>query len=201
MWVVRTGRKLHVEGQRTTKRLAMAEIVAWVCDRLHDIVGLSDNQVAEYLTELAKRSRSPQEFKRKLRSTGTIAVNDAVEAFAVELWNKVPHKQEQEKPARARERELLQQQAKYSSYKLLLDPMDEEPKEPAVKRKKEKSSKSRIRSKKQKNIRTMKVSSWESDEDDDGGAHTKQPEESSDSDEWERFVKRLATDMWHCEQR
>lgn len=179
----------------------MAEIVAWVCDRLHDIVGLSDNQVAEYLTELAKRSRSPQEFKRKLRSTGTIAVNDAVEAFAVELWNKVPHKQVQEKPARARERELLQQQAKYSSYKLLLDPMDEEPKEPGVKRKKEKSSKSRIRSKKQKNIRTMKVSSWESDEEDDGGGHTKQPEESSDSDEWERFVKRLATHMCHCEQR
>ena len=189
-------RRLHVEGQRTRNvSRIMAEIVTWVCDRLHDIVGLSDSQVAEYLTELAKKSRSPQEFTRKLRSTGTIAVNDAVEAFAVELWNKVPHKQEQEKPARARERELLQQQAKYSSYKLLLDPVDEEPKEPAMKRKKEKS-KGKIRSKKQKNIRTMKVSSWESDdEEDDEGAHAKQPEESSDSDEWERLVKSFSCSM------
>lgn len=167
----------------------MAEIVTWVCDRLHDILGLSDNQVAEYLTELAKRSRSPQEFKRKLRSTGTIAVNDAVEAFASELWSKVPHKQEQEKPARVRERELRQQQAKYSSYKLLLDPMDEEPTEPGMKKKREKDGKGRSRTKKQKNIRTAKASSWESDDDmDDGGAHNKELEESSDSDEWERFV-------------
>ena len=156
-------------------------VVSWVSDKLHAIIGLSDIQLAEYLTELAKRARTSQGFVEKLRNSGTIAMSGTVVAFAEELWSKVPHTPKDEKPARAREREALRQQAKYSSYNVLLDPENEDS-EKHLKKKGKYDKGNRTSAK--KNIRSQKSSSWESDND----SENKDLKKDSDSDEWERLV-------------
>ena len=170
----------------------MAEIVSWVSDQLHDVVGLSDKHVAEFFVELAKKSRNPQEFISKLLNTGTVSSSESVEKFAKELWSKVPHKRIEEKPSRIYEREAIRQQAKYSSYKLLLDTeLEDRP----VKTSKRKKEKERIKSKKvqRKNIRSRKAS-WESDEED---IATNDPsnEPNSDSDEFEKLEQERKEDL------
>ena len=153
--------------------------VSWVSDQLHEILGLSDRYTAEFLVGLAKKAQSSEAYLRKLRDTGAITINDAVRSFAVELWGRVPHKQSTEKPARAREREILLQQERNRSYRLLSDPEEEaEPRQRRVKG----SGKSR----KRRNIRTEKASTWESDSEDEPVAAKKSKEGDSDSDEWER---------------
>lgn len=152
-------RKRHLEAST-----GMADIVSWVTDRLHEIVGLSDRQVAEYIIELARRSKSFEELTKKLQSTGAIKISPSVETFVGELWKKFPH---DEDPV---ERKVTEKSKKVV-YKLLLD---DEP----TKGNSQKKRPSR-------NIRTLKATSWESDDEDtsaiasDGG---------SDSDEWERFI-------------
>jgi len=65
------------------------ELSRYVGDRLHDILGISDKYVAEYLIGLAGKSSSPSNFIDQLRDTDTIAIDDDVVTFAHELWNKV----------------------------------------------------------------------------------------------------------------
>ena len=157
-------------------------VVPWVSDKLHAIIGLSDIQLAQYLTELAKRAPTSQEFVEKLRSSGTIDMSGTVVAFAEELWSKVPHRPKDEKPARARERELLRQQKKYSSYKLL----DTENEDSDKHLKKKGNHDKKKRTKVKKNIRGQKCSAWESDNDSEDKDIKK--ESDSGSDEWERLV-------------
>ncbi|KAH7984342.1 hypothetical protein HPB52_019567 [Rhipicephalus sanguineus] len=105
----------------------MAGVEQWVSDQLHSILGLSDRYVAQFLINMAQKSSSRQDLVEKIRDTGTISVNDDVVGFMGQLWDKVPHKEQREKPARARERavqELLEQNAKYT---LLPDSDDEAP--------------------------------------------------------------------------
>ena len=83
---------------------------------------MSDILLAQYLTELAKRAPTSQEFVEKLRSSGTIDMTDTVVAFADDGVSRRP---KEEKPARARERDLPRQQLKYNSYKFLLDTEEE----------------------------------------------------------------------------
>ena len=156
----------------------MSDTVAWVSDRLHEIVGLSDKQVAEYITELARRSDNLKDFTRKLENTGAISMCDAVEAFASELWSKVPHKQGT--PGTTTGNTLPGQQSK-NVYRLLLDDDDEA----AAAVTSYKSVKESRRKGKKSNIRSQKTTSWESDEED---AQTLGVDEGSDSDEWERLV-------------
>ena len=148
----------------------MAELVSWVSDRLYEIVGLSDRQVAEYITELSKRSMSFEELKGKLESTGAITMSASVEAFAAELWNKFPR----EKHAAIT---VPVKKTKNVRYKLLLD--DDTPE---VSGRTVTSPIHRHRSK--KTYRSQKTASWESDEED---AHIPTTGEDSDSDEWERL--------------
>ncbi|CAI8013199.1 Probable pre-mRNA-splicing factor ATP-dependent RNA helicase mog-4 [Geodia barretti] len=66
----------------------MAGIVSWVSERLHEILGLSDRQIAEFMIELARKSKSSRDLTKKLQKSGTIEVNSDVEGFAAELWSR-----------------------------------------------------------------------------------------------------------------
>lgn len=104
----------------------MAGVEQWVSDQLHSILGMSDRYVAQFLVNMAQKSSSRQELVEKIRDTGTISVNDDVVGFVGQLWEKVPHREQREKPARAHERavrQVLEQNAKYA---LLPDSDDDE---------------------------------------------------------------------------
>ena len=169
----------------------MAEIVSWVSDKLYDLIGLSDRQVAEYVTELARRSVSSEELTRKLRSTAAITMSSSVEAFAVELWSKFPREQALGKPGS--NVPSNQKPMKKVHYKLLLD---DEPLESSGTHITLKDD-GRRRKASSRNIRSQKSSSWESDEED---TRTHTPStlavdegSGSDSDEWERWVPYVYT--------
>lgn len=159
----------------------MANIVSWVSDKLHDILGLSDRYTAEFLVELARKSDSGASFVKKLKDTGALDVNQAVERFAHELWSKVPRRQAVEKPARAVEREAILQRQRNRAYKLLSDSEDDEPKvkqKLSVKTKIEKASKGR------KNLRQQ--AAWESESEEERPSAPKRGKSDSDSDDWEQ---------------
>merc|ERR1712142_156108 len=59
---------------------------------LHDILGLSDKYVAQFLVGLANKSNSSSDFLRRIRETETVDVNDAVVAFAGKLYDRIPRK-------------------------------------------------------------------------------------------------------------
>ena len=56
----------------------MADLNSWVSDKLHELVGISDRSIAEFMVGLCKKSKSPSEFVEKIRDTGTIDVDDKV---------------------------------------------------------------------------------------------------------------------------
>ncbi|CAH1784821.1 unnamed protein product [Owenia fusiformis] len=99
----------------------MSVLDQWVGDKLHDILGISDKYIAQYLVGLAKQSKSGDGFVEKLKETNTIDVGPSMVIFAKELWDKVPKKQQTERVARVREREALAIQKKNASYTLLSD--------------------------------------------------------------------------------
>lgn len=68
---------------------SMANLEQWVSDRLHDILGLSDRYVAQFMIGLAQKSCAPHDFVERLQQTGTIDIDQRVTAFAQELYNKV----------------------------------------------------------------------------------------------------------------
>ena len=156
--------------------------VSWVSDQLHEILGHSDRLTAEFLVGLAKKAQSTDAYLRKLQDTRALTVNQAVRSFAAELWGRLPHKQAVEKPARIREREILQQQARNRSYKLLSDSEDDET---SVKSKRP-GQRARDARRKRKNLRTEKASAWESESDGETTAVKRNKGEESDSDEWEK---------------
>lgn len=65
------------------------ELVRYVGDHLHELLGISDKYVAEYFIGLAAKSASPASFIQQLKDTDTVSVDDAMTGFAQELWNKV----------------------------------------------------------------------------------------------------------------
>ena len=67
----------------------MANLEQWVSDRLHDILGLSDRYVAQFMLGLVRKSTNLQDFIGRLKQTGTIDVDQKVEKFAQELYEKV----------------------------------------------------------------------------------------------------------------
>lgn len=69
--------------------VTMANLEQWVSDQLHDILGLSDRYVAQYMIGLVKKSSGPQDFVTRLEQTGTIDIDQRITAFAHELYNKV----------------------------------------------------------------------------------------------------------------
>lgn len=67
----------------------MASIERWVGDKLHDIMGISDKYVAQYLIGLAAKTNSVDTFITKIKETDTVEVDATFASFANELWNKV----------------------------------------------------------------------------------------------------------------
>ena len=67
----------------------MANLDQWVKDRLHDILGLSDKHVAQFMIGTAERSSGPEDFVSRLKKTGTIDIDQTVTSFAHELYDKV----------------------------------------------------------------------------------------------------------------
>ena len=104
----------------------MADVVQWVSDQLHELLGLSDRYTAEFLVSLARKAPSSAAYLQQLNDTGAITVNEEVSSFATQLWDRVPHRAAMEKPARAREREMIQQRQRNKAYQLLSDEEDQQ---------------------------------------------------------------------------
>lgn len=112
---------------KAASRSAMAGVEQWVSDQLHSILGMSDRYVAQFLINMAQKSSSQRELVEKIRDTGTISVNDEVVGFVGQLWEKVPHREPREKPARAHERAVRQVLEQNAQYALLPDSDEEAP--------------------------------------------------------------------------
>ena len=67
----------------------MSAIERWVGDKLHDVLGISEKYIAQFMVGLAQKSGSPADLIERIKATDTIDVNEKVVSFAQELWNKV----------------------------------------------------------------------------------------------------------------
>ncbi|XP_042280465.1 pre-mRNA-splicing factor ATP-dependent RNA helicase DHX16 [Thunnus maccoyii] len=141
----------------------MANLEQWVNDRLHDILGLSDRYVSQFMIGTARKASSSQDFVTRLQQTGTIDIDQSVIAFAQELFDKIPRKQVVEKPARAIERQAIEMDRKNRTYTLLED-SDSDGDAVRDKQKGKKKSKDKDRGNKRKHIRQKKESESSSEE-------------------------------------
>ncbi|MEQ2209609.1 hypothetical protein XENOCAPTIV_001469 [Xenoophorus captivus] len=140
----------------------MAQLEQWVNDRLHDILGLSDRYVSQFMIGIARKASSPEDFLSRLEQTGTIDIDQSVSAFAKELFEKIPRRQVVEKPSKAIEREAIEMERKNRTYTLLEDSDSGE--EARDKQREKKKSKDKERGNKRKNIRQKKASESSSDD-------------------------------------
>ncbi|XP_067306450.1 pre-mRNA-splicing factor ATP-dependent RNA helicase DHX16 [Pseudorasbora parva] len=176
----------------------MANLEQWVSDQLHDILGLSDRYVAQFMIGLVRKSSGPQDFVARLEQTGTIDIDQRITAFAHELYNKAPKKHVAEKPARAIERQVMEMERKNRTYTLLEDSESEG--ETAKERGKEKKSKDREKGKKRKNLRQKREESPSSSEE-ERKKSTKAMDEprkaakEEEEEEWEREERERIQDL------
>ena len=163
----------------------MSDLVTWVSDSLHDVLGLSDRHTAEFLISLAQKASSEDTFVKKLRDTGALTVNEKISTFATELWRKVPHKTvNRYQASRDREKAAVAERQKNRAYQLLSDDEEDTSKESRRKRTKvkEESEKER-RARKRRNIRKEKAAmASESEEEQEVVKRVKEDSE----DEWEK---------------
>uniref|UniRef100_A0A8C2GRB4 RNA helicase n=1 Tax=Cyprinus carpio TaxID=7962 RepID=A0A8C2GRB4_CYPCA len=164
----------------------MANLEQWVSDQLHDILGLSDRYVAQFMIGLVQKSSGPQDFVARLQQTGTIDIDQRITAFAHELYNKVsaPKKHVAEKPARAVERKVIEMERKNRTYTLLED--SESDGETARERGKEKKSKDHDKGKKRKHLRQKQ---------DEIMDEPKKAAKEEEEEEWEREERERLQDL------
>ena len=67
----------------------MSDLETWVNDKLHDILGISEKYIGQFIIGLAKKANSSETFLDSLKDTGAIDVDTNVIAFSKELWDKV----------------------------------------------------------------------------------------------------------------
>ncbi|XP_030637765.1 pre-mRNA-splicing factor ATP-dependent RNA helicase DHX16 isoform X2 [Chanos chanos] len=178
----------------------MANLEQWVNDRLHDILGLSDKYVAQFMIGLARKSAGPQDFIGRLQQTGTIDIDRRVTAFAEELYNKVPKKQVVAKPSRAVEQQVIEMERKNRTYTLL---EDSESDDGATREKtREKKSKEKSRDRKRKHLRQKRDESPSSSEEEMKKSSRGAVEESKravkeeeEEEEWEREERERLQDL------
>uniref|UniRef100_A0A4W6BZA6 Pre-mRNA-splicing factor ATP-dependent RNA helicase DHX16 n=1 Tax=Lates calcarifer TaxID=8187 RepID=A0A4W6BZA6_LATCA len=168
----------------------MANLEQWVSDRLHDILGLSDRYVSQFMIGTARKALSPQDFVTRLEQTGTIDIDPSVIAFAQELFDKIPRKQVVEKASRAIEREAIEMERKNRTYTLLED-SDSDGESVREKQKEKKKSKDKDRGNKRKHIRKKKES--ESSSEDESPKRIIQKEE--EEEEWEKEERERLQDI------
>uniref|UniRef100_A0A8D3D4V4 Pre-mRNA-splicing factor ATP-dependent RNA helicase DHX16 n=1 Tax=Scophthalmus maximus TaxID=52904 RepID=A0A8D3D4V4_SCOMX len=135
----------------------------WVNDRLHDILGLSDRYVSQFMIGTARKALSAQDFVSRLEQTGTIDI-DQIGACWEDLvrfkpptinFSQIPRKQVVEKASRAIEREAIEMDRKNRTYTLLEDSDSEGD---AVTEKPKGNKKSKDSGNKRKHIRRKKES-------------------------------------------
>uniref|UniRef100_A0A9J8BF22 Pre-mRNA-splicing factor ATP-dependent RNA helicase DHX16 n=1 Tax=Cyprinus carpio carpio TaxID=630221 RepID=A0A9J8BF22_CYPCA len=162
----------------------MANLEQWVSDQLHDILGLSDRYVAQFMIGLVQKSSGPQDFVARLQQTGTIDIDQRITGFAHELYNKAPKKHVAEKPARAVERKVIEMERKNRTYTLLED--SESDGETARERGKEKKSKDHDKGKKRKHLRQKQ---------DEIMDEPKKAAKEEEEEEWEREERERLQDL------
>jgi pre-mRNA-splicing factor ATP-dependent RNA helicase DHX16 len=143
------------------------DLKMWVNDRLHDVLGMSDRTIADYLIGLGKSSSNVEKFIGQLKQSGALTVDRKMEAFCEELWDRLPRKAPIAKAAvsdsnlisiRAAEVALLK---KNQSYRPVVSSDDEEPVpkiEPKVKIKAERDEERK---------RHVRKRDWTKEEEDD----------------------------------
>lgn len=175
----------------------MANLEQWVNDRLHDILGLSDRYVSQFMIGTARRASSSEDFVERLEKTGTIDIEPSVVAFAKELFDKIPRKQVVEKPARAMEREAIEMDKKNRTYTLLED--SDSDGEVVVEKQKGKK-KSKDKGNRRKHIRQKKESESSSEEEapkrqGDQKSLKKNDDEEEEEEEWEKEERERQQDI------
>ncbi|XP_039662084.1 pre-mRNA-splicing factor ATP-dependent RNA helicase DHX16 [Perca fluviatilis] len=177
----------------------MANLEQWVNDRLHDILGLSDRYVSQFMIGTARKASSPQDFVTRLEQTGTIDIEPSVVAFAQELFDKIPRKQVVEKPARAMEREAIEMDRKNRTYTLLED-SDSDGDAVIEKQKGKKKSKDKDRGNRRKHIRQKKESESSSEDEaskrgSSGQGEHKSLNKEEEEEEWEKEERERQHDI------
>ncbi|XP_041649434.1 pre-mRNA-splicing factor ATP-dependent RNA helicase DHX16 [Cheilinus undulatus] len=176
----------------------MANLEQWVNDRLHDILGLSDRYVSQFMIGTARKASSAQDFVSRLEQTGTIDIDQSIISFAEELFEKIPRKQVVEKPSRAMEREAIEMDRKNRTYTLLED-SDSDGEVVREKQKGKKKTKDKDRGNKRKHIRQKKES--ESSSEDEAPKRSNQREnksvkkEEDEEEEWEKEERERQLDI------
>nr|XP_033771274.1 pre-mRNA-splicing factor ATP-dependent RNA helicase DHX16 [Geotrypetes seraphini] len=171
----------------------MEAVEGWVQEQLHALLGLSERHVAQFLVGTARRCASPEELLRRLRDTGALEVDARVEAFAGQLWSKIPRTQPAERPARAAEREALAMQQKNRSYTLLED-SDESGGEDAKLQKHQGGRRAEKQKRKQLRKRKQASSSSESEPERETSPKPSSPQNDSE-DEWEKAEQERLRDL------
>uniref|UniRef100_A0A8C2ZIX7 RNA helicase n=1 Tax=Cyclopterus lumpus TaxID=8103 RepID=A0A8C2ZIX7_CYCLU len=163
----------------------MANLEQWVNDRLHDILGMSDRYVSQFMIGTARKSSSSQDFVTRLEETGTIDIEPSVVAFAQELFDKIPRKQVVEKPSRAMEREAIEMDKKNRTYTLLED--SDSDGEAVREKEKGKNKKDKDKGNRRKNFRKKKVSESSRDQ--------TSPKKEEEEEEWEKEERERQHDI------
>ncbi|XP_067933962.1 pre-mRNA-splicing factor ATP-dependent RNA helicase DHX16-like [Watersipora subatra] len=105
----------------------MGDLERWVGDRLHDIVGISDKMIVQYILGLAKSAKSPADYIEKLRNTEALDINEKIVSFSQELFTKLPTRQSAVKLLERQKREeALAFQKRNQSYNLIDSDSDQE---------------------------------------------------------------------------
>ncbi|CAJ1062842.1 pre-mRNA-splicing factor ATP-dependent RNA helicase DHX16 [Xyrichtys novacula] len=176
----------------------MANLEQWVNDRLHDILGLSDRYVSQFMIGVARKASSSEDFVSRLEETGTIDIDQSVISFAQELYDKIPRKQVVEKASRAMEREAIEMDRKNRTYTLLEDSDSDGE---AVREKQKGKKKDKDKGNKRKHIRQKKESESSSEEEAPKRGNSGQREnkdvqkEEEEEEEWEREERERQQDI------
>ncbi|KAM6936505.1 pre-mRNA-splicing factor ATP-dependent RNA helicase DHX16 [Lycodopsis pacificus] len=176
----------------------MANLEQWVNDRLHDILGLSDRYVSQFMIGTARKASSSQDFVDRLEQTGTIDIEPSVVAFAQELFDKIPRKQVVEKPARAMEREAIEMDKRNRTYTLLED--SDSDVEAVKETEKGKKKKDKDRGNRRKHIRKKKESASSSEDEapirgNSGQGDANSPKKEEEEEEWEKEERERQQDI------
>ncbi|KAF3692264.1 putative pre-mRNA-splicing factor ATP-dependent RNA helicase DHX16 [Channa argus] len=173
----------------------MANLEQWVNDRLHDILGLSDRYVSQFMIGTARKASSSQDFVTRLEQTGTIDIDQSVIAFAQDLYDRIPRKPVVEKPSRELERQAIEMERKNRTYTLLED--SDSDGDVKGKQKEKKKSKDKDRGNKRKHIRQKKQSESSSEDEVPNRGNSGQPakKEEEEEEEWEKEERERLHDI------
>uniref|UniRef100_A0A673A1D4 Pre-mRNA-splicing factor ATP-dependent RNA helicase DHX16 n=1 Tax=Sphaeramia orbicularis TaxID=375764 RepID=A0A673A1D4_9TELE len=174
----------------------MANLEQWVSDRLHDILGLSDRYVSQFMIGTARKASSADDFVNRLEQTGTIDIDQSVTNFARELFDKIPRKQVVEKQARVIERQCIEMERKNRTYTLLED-SDSDGDTGRETQKGKKKSKDKDKGSKRKHIRQKKESESSSEEESFTFCRENKSvkKEDEEEEEWEKEERERLLDI------